>query len=239
MSNTPRELIAALIKSKKHFKIKLLGDSITHGVGGTGFAQHGAHIVEDFARNPDGYCWAKRFKDYMEATYNCTITNNACTGTKIEFIIKHFDTLIDKQDDFILCTIGTNNRHRYFKDFPEGMPAREEIGADFYQKIRTLHDMLVKTGKPFVLVANIPAGAENERDGEDYWRVLHMDDINTIYKHAAATLGFPFISLYDAFSAYCEETGTPPDNLLCDALHPNDRGFDVMYELIMKELGLL
>ena len=40
------------ISSVKPVKIKLLGDSITHGVGGTGFQQNGEHIVGDFYRNP-------------------------------------------------------------------------------------------------------------------------------------------------------------------------------------------
>ena len=31
-------------------RIKLLGDSITHGVGGDGFVQDGEHIVNEFSR---------------------------------------------------------------------------------------------------------------------------------------------------------------------------------------------
>ena len=238
MSNTPSELITALINSNKHFRIKLLGDSITHGVGGTGFQQNGEHIVTQFSRNPDGYCWSNNFKKYMEANYDCEIVINACTGTKIEFVIEHFDTLVDKEDDLIICTIGTNNRHRYFKECPDGKPTREEIGKDFYQKILTLHDMLKKTGKPFIFVANIPAGERNERDGVDFWRILHMDDINAMYKHAAKALDFPFISMYELFSAYYTENNIPLNDLLVDCLHPNDRGYDIMYNLMMGALGL-
>lgn len=238
MSNSPRELMAALINANKHFRIKLLGDSITHGVGGTGFAQNGVHIVTEFSRNPDGYCWANSFKKHMEATYDCEVVNNACTGTKIDFIIEHFDTLVDKTDDLVICTIGTNNRHRYFKDFPGGKPAREDIGADFYGKIFKLHDMFKNAGVSVVFVANIPATAQNEQDRDDYWRVLHMDDINAMYKHAQSKLGFPFISMYDLLSAYCTDTKTPLEDLLPDGLHPGDRGYDVMFDLITKELGV-
>ena len=238
MSNTPCELIKTLLAQTKTLHIKLLGDSITHGVGGTGFAQNGAPIATEFSRNPDGYCWAKQFKDYMEKTYNCTVTNNACTGTKIDFILAHFDTLVDAEDDLIICTIGTNNRHRYYKDFPDGMPAREDVGADFYQKIFRLYDRLKAAGKQVIFVANIPATKENEQDGAEYWRVLHMDDINAIYKAAHAKLGFPFISLYDKLSAYCAETNTALEDLLPDGLHPGDRCYDIMFHLLMKEFGL-
>jgi hypothetical protein len=93
-------------------------------------------------------------------------------------------------------------------------------------------------GKEVVFVANIPAAAANELDGENFWRVLHMDDINAIYKAAAQKSGFPLISMYDLFTKYCESNSITVDSLLCDGLHPNDQGYDVMYDLICKELRL-
>ena len=115
MLDCAEKIINNILKSKENVKIKLLGDSITHGVGGTGFEQDGQRITDGFARNPNGYCWAKLFKEYMEKKYNCTVINNACTGTNIQFIIERFDELV-KDDDLVICTIGTNNRHRYAKD---------------------------------------------------------------------------------------------------------------------------
>ena len=40
---------------------------IKAGVVGTGFAQNGEQIVTGWARNPDGYFWANRFKAYAKA----------------------------------------------------------------------------------------------------------------------------------------------------------------------------
>jgi hypothetical protein len=54
----------------------------------------------------------------MESHYDCTVVNNGCTGTSIQFILEHFDELVDEEDDIILCTIGTNNRHQYFVETP-------------------------------------------------------------------------------------------------------------------------
>lgn len=70
----------------KTFQIKLLGDSITHGVGGSGFCQDGERIIEGYARNTKGFCWAKLFKEYLEERYNCQVVNSACSGTNIEFM---------------------------------------------------------------------------------------------------------------------------------------------------------
>lgn len=227
-------MIKDILTKKPNAKIKLLGDSITHGVGGTGFQQNGEPIVEGFARNPDGYCWAKQFKEFLENNYGCTVTNNACTGTTIQFVIENFDTLVDENDDFILCTIGTNNRHAFFEVGER--PTREQHGEAFYNYIIKLYDMLKEKGKNVIFVANIPAAKANEQDGENFWRVLHMDDINAIYKAAAKKAGFPLISMYDLFTAYCKENDLDFESLLADGLHPNDRGYDVMYKLLMKAL---
>ena len=63
MNTKAASVFSKIILSDKKINIKLLGDSITHGVGGTGFVQNGEPIVAGFARNPDGYCWAKQFKE--------------------------------------------------------------------------------------------------------------------------------------------------------------------------------
>ena len=234
--NNVKEIFAKVKASKKTVHIKLLGDSITHGVGGTGFEQNGAHIVGDFYRNPYGYCWAKRFKEHMEAHYNCTVTNNACTGTKIQFVLEHFDELVDEKDDVVICTIGTNNRHRYFKDGPE--PEVEAWKEEFYQYVVELYERFEKSGKEYVLIANIPAGESNERSGEDFWRVIHMNDIRDAYARAAAEYGFAFVSLYDLFGDYCKNNNIALESLLADGLHPNDRGFDVIFALLCEEFGV-
>ncbi len=230
------KIMSKLILAEKTVRIKLLGDSITHGVGGTGFEQNGDSIAAEFRRNPDGYCWAKQFKEHCESTYNCTVTNNACTGTTINFILENFDTLVDAEDDIIICTIGTNNRHQLFVDGPR--KSRDEMMKSFYGWIVELHGKFKAAGKDVIFFANIPACASNEADSSEYWRILHMNDINDLYIKASADCGFPLISMYNAFSEYCEMCEIKLESLLDDGLHPNDRGYDVMFSLIMRELGL-
>ena len=230
------KLMSKVILAEKTVNIKLLGDSITHGVGGTGFTQNGEHLIACYSRNPDGYCWAKQFKEYMEEHFNCIVTNNGCSGTRIQFIINNFDTLVDEKDDIIICAIGTNNRHLSFDEGPK--QTRVELMQDTYNYILQLYGMFKAAGKDVIFVANIPASAENEKDGEDYWRILHMNDINDLYMKASAECGFPFISMYNLFLEYCDTKNIKFESLLTDGLHPNDAGYDVMYKLMMKELGI-
>lgn len=229
------KIFSKVILSEKTIRIKLLGDSITHGVGGTGFEQNGEPIVEGFARNPKGNCWAKKFKDYMETRFNCVVTNNACTGTRIEFIIKHFDELIEDEDDIILCMIGTNNRNQHYADGPKC--DKQEYIKQFYQNIIALYNKFKAAGKDVVFMANIPASAEREVDGDGFWRMFHMNDVHDLYVKASIECGFPLIRLYTLFMKYCEQRDIVIDSLLADGLHPNDAGYDVMFKLIMDEIG--
>lgn len=217
-------------------KIKLLGDSITHGVGGDGFEQNGVHIVNEFSRNPDGYCWANLFAKYIKENYSATVVNNACTGTKIEFVLEHFNTLVEDDDDLTICVIGTNNRHFYKGDGE--MPERDTMLSEFYDNVVKLYKRFSATKNKFILVANIPATDANEKDANDYFRILHMCDINDTYKKAEAIYNFPFISLYDMMRDYCASNNVTLESLLGDGLHPNNRGHEVMFELIKAALGV-
>lgn len=220
---------------KKGAVIKLLGDSITHGVGGTGWAMVGEPIVEDFKRSPDSFCWARLFADFMKEKYGATVVNNGCTGTTLEFIIEHFDALVSEEDDLVICTIGTNNRHMY-KEKGE-RPSREEWGKRVFDLILTLHEKFLAAKKRVIFVANLPAAQENEQDGENFYRILHMDDINEIYKRASERAGFALISMYDLVDSFVKEKGILVDEILADGLHPSDEGYRVMFSLLCEALG--
>ena len=236
MNKSVLEIMNKVILSDKTVNIKLLGDSITHGVGGTGFKQDGEPIVREFARNKDGFCWAKLFKDFMEQQYNCTVTNNACTGTNIEFVINNFNTLVSENDDIVICTIGTNNRHQN-KDGAEKKD-RNEWMKNFYNNILRLNSKFRQAGKDVIFVANIPASAENETDKETYWRIMHMNDVNDLYTKASVQSGFAFISMYNMFLEYCDVKDIDFTTLLADGLHPNNEGYEVMFKLLLSALGI-
>lgn len=232
MQRSAADVFEQVLREKKNPKIKLLGDSITHGVGGSGWEQSGAVIVEGWSESPNGYCWANLFRDYMKEKYGATVVNYGCTGTRIEFVMEHFSTLVESDDDLIVCTIGTNNRHQKFVDGEK--LGREDFLNRLYERMKAMFEMFQACGIPTVFVANIPASEENEQDGDYYWRILRMSDINDSYKRLAREQGAVVLSLYDLFSAYCSEQNCRVDDLLCDGLHPNDKGYRVMFDLLVE-----
>ena len=240
MNTKVQEIMSKVILADKTVHIKLLGDSITHGMGGEGFLQSGAPIVEDFKRNPDGYCWAKLFKDFMEAQYNCTVTNNACSGVTIEFLLEHFDTLVSEEDDIIICAIGTNNRNASY-DLGK-KPDKQEFLKQFRDKIVLLNDKIKAAGKKVIFIANIPCVKKNDyalfNDEQRFWRVINLKDVQDAYVSASYMCGFPLICLYSLFLKTCKDRGLDYETLFDDGLHPNNAGYDLMFELILRELGL-
>ena len=232
----PELIINKYTKHKKHFRIKLVGDSITHGYGGTNYLENGESFIEGYKRNPDGYCWANLFKSYMESRYNCDVINNGASGIDIDYLINNFYKLVDKEDNLIICSIGTNNRHQWKKD---GNKINKKVFANtFYIKVLKLLDLFDECSKDVILVSNIPATKEDEKGGPDYWRVIHMKDINQIFKKAANKRKYPLFSMYDAFNNYTIVNNIPLEELIPDGIHPNDRGYMLIFDLLVRGLNI-
>ena len=241
MNTQAAKLFSQMLLSDKPVRVKLLGDSITHGRAGTGFDENGENFVTNFRRNNDGYCWAKLMAEHLGKQYGCQVINNGCCGVNTSFLIKHFHTLVEPADDIIICTIGTNDRAQYKKDGPR--PTREGHLAKVYREMQQLAELFRDAGKQVIYVANIPAILETDegvfpREGLPYWRPLHMHDIHDLWVKVCLEKDLPLIDLYTAMTDYCDVRGIPLNDLLADGLHPNDRGYEVIFRLLMAELGI-
>ena len=227
IKNIMSEVVNISVYDNKKKKIKLLGDSITHGQGGTGFLQDGDTIPcvvgsTTWKMNTNGYCWANNFKKYMEEKFCCTVKNYGCTGLTSAGLLTNMHTLIEDDDDIIIIMIGTNDRSSlYIKDL-------------LRKRIINMYNYITKYGKKVIFMANIPSSIKNEESQT----IIHMEDINNIIMGTCSSLGIEYISLYNDFIDYCENTGVTIDSLLVDGLHPHDKGYDFMLNIILKRLGL-
>ena len=222
-----RDVIAPVITGNT--RVKLIGDSITAGVGGSGYdvsaSGGGVLLWNNRYTNVKGTCWANSLKDYWENKYGCTVLNYGYSGIKSQDILDHMSTLVEDEDDIVVCMIGTNDRNEEY----EG-----EL-SDFIGRMQQIIDTVQSMGKKIVVMANIPASVSNEVDTP---RKFHMEDVDNAISYAASTRNMDYVSVYKLFVNYCNTNNVEIDSLLGDGLHPNDDGYAVMFDLISNALGI-
>ena len=214
-------------------KVKLIGDSITAGQGGSDFNSNfntsGGELITDkiwkktWYTNEEGYCWANNLKDYLVEKFGCIVKNYGCPGIGIDQMLLAIDDLVRDEDELVICMIGTNNRHNL------------QIN-EYYAKLVQLYETItIEKGKKCIMMSSMPASVENELSSN---RIFHAEDIDNMHFKLSCEKNIEYISIYKEIIKYCDTKGINIDTLLTsDGLHPNDKGYDVMFMIICTLLG--
>ena len=217
----------------KGCKVKLIGDSITAGQGGTNFNSNfntsGGELITDkiwkksWYTNDTGTCWANSLKDYLTQKFGCTVKNYGCPGIGVDQMILAIDDLVRDDDELVIYMIGTNNRHNMQL-------------SEFYSKLKQIYEIITITkGKKCIMMSCMPASVENELSNN---RIFHAEDIDNMYFKLSCEKNIEYISVYKEVLKYCDTKGINVDTLLTsDGLHPNDVGYGVMFMIICVALG--
>lgn len=207
--------------------VKIIGDSITAGVGGTGYETNGEVIYGEKRVNENGHCWANSLKDYLYNKFGVVAKNYGVSGINSRQLFNNISSLVNADDDLVICMIGTNDRH----DTYNGTDSTVQSYMGNLLKIKHYCDGI---GVHVVFMASIPASVENETDGT---RHFHMEDVDMACSKFASENQMEYVSVYKKFIEYCKYTNTTIDSYLSDGLHPNDNGYDVMFYIISNALG--
>lgn len=219
----------AEIVSTSGKRVKLIGDSITAGMGGTGYnataSGGGQQIYGTVYQNVAGHCWANTLKAFWEGSFaNVTVINNGWSGQSSKEINMYWEYLVDPSDDIIVCMIGTNDRNT--------------VGRTLAQYIEYLNQIVQRAklaGQKIILMSPIPASVANENQATINF---HMEDVEHAIRFVTQQNGVPFLNLYRKYIEYCDQHNITVDSLLLDGLHPNDTGYDVLFELITNEFDI-
>lgn len=227
---TLRKEIRNLICSGCH--IKLLGDSLTIGVGSSDDDRTGALIYPPFYRQKGQHCWASLLQKHV-ARYHCTVDNLGCCGATSKYIMAHLDQLYHPEEDqLVFCMIGSNDR---------------KIQGGIEQlmlNLTALCEKVLSDGNHLVLMTPNPATAANDaKSTRCYPQSKVVETIRDVAKDFADRV--LLIDHYLAMDAECRlrgctleeflQVGVGPDN---DGLHPGDDANYFYFEHLCVYLGI-
>lgn len=228
---TMNDMFKSLGNHSHKTKIVLAGDSITHGTGGSGFAQNGDVIITSgsntYKRNTSGYCWANMFKTHIENNYNAEVVNNGCTGTTSEWWNTHKAILIPKDSDIVVLSIGTNDRINTGE-------TREQALSAYFDNLCSIVEYCHLNGIQIVLCSPIPSTAADESSN----RIAHNFHMNAVVQRVAAHFNMEYANIYNEVFFTLMEQGKTLTEMLPDGLHPSDELYKLMFFRYMKSFNL-
>ena len=192
-----------------------------YNISGLSEGEHVLEVLETGERNGSSSAWDIYIEGFRIPKV-ATVENYAISGRDSRYYNENKATLIEADDDIILMQLGTNDRKYNSPDVTKGH--QREI-------IKYAHNMGVKV----ILMCANPVVVEDDNTSN---RIIKMNDINTALRQLADEFGMEYISNYDWFLEYSRTKGIPLQDLLDDLLHPNDEGYQVMFDNIARRLGL-
>lgn len=254
--NTPIDVIGkymTLNAPAYNYRICLLGDSITQGMGSSDFQQYDAvidgktyNVRGNGPNNPNAtsdykigeYLWTSGGRRWYEA-----LNGNGWAQLFKNYMNEKFKIIVR---NFGMSGINSGDLKYFINDFLDtkynfdcivlmiGTNNREKgnlesLYADMNDTIKTIKNC----GKDLIIMSSIPASIENENTFS-----VHMEDVHNALRNISCENKIPFISVYNLFIDYCSNKGIKINTLLSDGLHPNDEGYKVMFQLISNAMGI-
>ena len=189
-------------------EVRLWGDSITAG---------------DKASSSD-LCYGNLLKKFLETYYCSNVTNMGISGRFLGQWLGDLKNLpITTKVMFI--QIGTNDTSTITQT-PEGF-------KQYYDDLSELVNTLLCRKVMVILMSATPCGK-----GWISSRQCKFEWVNRIIHAVANDLNVPLISNHDDLLNYCEIKGEDYNEYLFDGVHPNDKGYNWIYNNILRNLGL-
>ncbi len=201
--------------------IRLIGDSITEGVGTDGhvdpYAENTGVVIYDdgqgnvhYEATTDADDWANSFRAYATARGVKSFVNAGVGGAFMHELAENPDAWIREGADVIFVALGTNDAGYYG---PE----------EYREDARTALAAAAKKAKLVVAVSPV----SDLRDTE--LLVEPASALGDILARVCAEGGYAFVDARDVSS---------PSQYIEDNLHPNSAGSQAIWSDIRRDLGL-
>jgi acyl-CoA thioesterase I len=197
--------------------ILCFGDSITHGRG-----------------EMPGIGWVGRLKEYYESQdfYNC-VFNLGIPGNTSEDMLERFDVeakarvIYRRPDSEYIMTISVGTNDIGGEGSPEAVVVDKE---QFRKNILSLISKAKEFTEKLVFISTLPVDDSKSPVGGLYFTNKKQEEYNDIVKECCEKEKVLFLDLYSDWIKidYLE--------LLVDGIHPNDKGYELMYKQIKEFL---
>lgn len=221
-------MIDFLYDPDKTQEVVFLGDSKTHGVGGTGWKQDGEQIGNTpYKTSPNSYCWANEMCHLITQKSGKKARNWGTTGQTSKFIRDNLSSLIRATDKIVFLSILTNDRNA----------SNNSSQEQAFDNLVYIGNYVRSLGKEIIFVSPSPVSIANETDTSNV-KNYHQEDVDNINARAARYFNMDYISIYKGMLNYCEYRNITIDSLLADGIHENDAGYKVDFHIVADESGI-
>lgn len=214
-------------------KIKLVGDSITAGVGSSDYGLTENVMFTDtsgvthYKPNNHSNGYANLLRKFINKHYpSVTVENWGVGGKSVKWAYANRESLIDDNESVVISMFGMNDRvesqtieifERYTNDFLEYVDARSDL-------------MIVMSPQPAQEYTNGVLNSPYIRD---------VRAINKIIEKVVNQHDYIFIPNYDMFFDYVTTSGSSLDTLVeVGGSHPIDAGHELIWKNIQSRLHL-
>ena len=219
------------LMSQEVSSIKLIGDSITAGMGVQGyfipkdgriiFSDDKGQVYREATHTTD--VWANRLRAYMKNLEFGTVDvmNAGISGKSAAWTLKNTDHLMRQKEDAVVVMIGTNDRID---------SSLKEYEANIRELLK-----IVDVRSEYMIVMSPPPSTN-----ETYAYRFSAQSIDNVLKRISKEKGYTFISHFDAINEYLVNNPNVAyeDLMETQSPHPTKAGYKVMWQEMMEKLEL-
>ncbi|WP_066185770.1 MULTISPECIES: SGNH/GDSL hydrolase family protein [Gracilibacillus] len=211
-------------------KIKLVGDSITAGVGAQYLLMPDVNQVifenqEEVYREAgfEANSWSNLFRNYINEFFpDVEFVNAGISGKSAKWANRHKERWVG-DEDVVFVMLGTNDRW----DSQNTLELKDNL-TSFLEYVDANSEQMIVMSPPPAL-----------SDGQNERYHFGTEEINQVVKSICRAHGYQLISHYDAMTNYASSQGVALEKLLqTTGSHPIDAGYRVIWEHIKSELTL-
>lgn len=216
------------IKNKDVVDVYIVGDSISAGVGSSGYNLTTTPIFTDktgvtyYEPNHTSPSWANKLRKYLARVGSIsTFFNGAIGGKSAKFFNENKNLYMPDNKDVVFVMLGTNDR------------VASASPAEFKTNLTELLSHVESKSNFMVVMSANPVKADYDDQGN-----FTQEEANAVIVDICETNNYLLINHFTETTAKMYAKNYKISDILADNAHPNDKGYALYWDTIQKALGI-